>query len=284
MAEGVLAGAEKPLAGPKLKAHRHEAHAERAHFVHPACDGAPLASHERAVHADGRFVGAHGEVLPGGRALDSGVSREVRARGTGAYGGHADARAVQLACERGGERQHEHLRRAVERVVRAGRFRHHRAHVEDAPVAAFEHGLQEHARQLGEARDAHLDHRADVGHGKLRKAARWAVARVVHEDVDLFSGLAHALEYGARGVGMGQVAGHGQHVDAEQTQVVSLFAKGLLVAGYGDQIVAVAGEQKAEGFPDAACRSGDQCGVGHDGAPFSRVRERARARPGVSLA
>ena len=49
-------------------------------------------------------------------------------------------------------------------------------------MAALQHGMQEHAGQLGEAGDADLDHRADVGDGQVGELAGGAVARVVDED------------------------------------------------------------------------------------------------------
>ena len=135
-------------------------------------------------------------------------------------------------------------------------------------MAALQHGMQEHAGQLGEAGDADLDHRADVGDGQVGELAGGAVARVVDEDLDFLARLLDALEDGARGIGVGEVARDGKHVDAEYAQVLRLLFQCFLVAGDGDQIVAVAGEQQAEGFSDAARRAGDQCGFCHDGAPF----------------
>ena len=135
-------------------------------------------------------------------------------------------------------------------------------------MAALQHGMQEHAGQLGEAGDADLDHRADVGDGQVGELAGGAVARVVDEDLDLLARLLDALEYGARCVGVGEVAGDGQHVDVEPAQLVGLLFQGFLVACDGDQIEVVAGEQQAESLSDAARRAGDQCGLCHDGAPF----------------
>jgi len=198
----------------------------------------------------------------------------------GAEGLHDDARALELAGQGLGEREHEGLARRVHGEERHG-LEGRRGHdVDHSAALALDHAGQEAARQLHHRARVEVDHREEPLPRQLVKATGEADAGVVDEKVHLHTTPAELhLQRRARvrpreveGDEVGLVAP--AQFPGERRQPVG-------PPGDEDETGAAAGEGAREGLADAAGGAGDE-GPPLGQAQLARARSLAEDAPGTA--